>query len=94
MESDTDLRRRLLGDQRCPVCGGKLAEGVIISGTMWSDSRTRFVPARCLGDRSLFGRYRKEAPTAARACLRCGAITLFVNPGSLADMLEELPDTP
>ena len=65
-----------------------MAKGIIISsGTMWTDSRTRFVPARFLEDRSLFGHYRKEVPTAARACLRCGAVTLFVNPGALTEMV-------
>lgn len=77
-----------MAKQSCPVCGGELAKGIIISsGTMWTDSRTRFVPARFLEDRSLFGHYRKEVPTAARACLRCGAVTLFVNPGALAEMV-------
>jgi len=61
----------------------------VISGTLWSDSRTRFVPARFLDDRSLFGRYRREVATAARACTHCGAVTLFVNPGSLAEMVQE-----
>lgn len=61
----------------------------MISGTLWSDSRTRFVPARFLNDRSLFGRYRHEIATAARACTHCGAVTLFVNPGSLAAMVQE-----
>lgn len=61
----------------------------MISGTLWSDSRTRFVPARFLDDRSLFGRYRREVATAARACTHCGAVTLFVNPGSLAEMVQE-----
>jgi len=78
-----------LSELRCPACGGKLAEGIVISGTLWSDSRTRFVPARFLDDRSLFGRYRREVATAARACTHCGAVTLFVNPGSLAEMVQE-----
>lgn len=70
---------------RCPACGGELVEGIVISsGAMWTDSRTRFVPARSLDNRSLFGRYRREIATAARACLQCGTITLFVNPGTLA----------
>jgi len=55
---------------------------------MWADSRTRFVPARFLDDRSLFGRYRKEIATAARACLRCGVVTLFVNPGALTTTVQ------
>jgi len=66
-----------------------MVNGIIVSsGTRWSDSRTRFVPARFLEDRSLFGRYRKEIATAALACLRCGAVTLFVNPGTLAEMMK------
>jgi hypothetical protein len=76
-----------LSKQPCPNCGGDLVDGIIIGGTMWSDSRTRFVPARFLGDRSLFGRYRKELPTAARACQRCGVVTMFVNPGMLDQMV-------
>jgi hypothetical protein len=63
-------------------------DGIIISGTMWTDSRTRFVPARFVDDRSLFGRYRREIPTAARACRHCGAVTLFVNPGTLAEIMQ------
>ncbi len=78
-----------MSELRCPACGGKLTDGIVIGGTMWSDSRTRFVPARFLDDRSLFGRYRREIATAARACMHCGAITLFVNPGSLAAMMKE-----
>jgi hypothetical protein len=71
-----------------------LAEGIIVtSGTRRADSRLRFVPARFLGDRSLFGRYRREIAVAARACLRCGAITQFVNPGTLAAMVPA-EDTP
>lgn len=78
-----------MGEARCPVCGGSLVEGIVISSsTVWTDSRTRFVPARSLGDRSLFGRYRKEIATAARACMQCGAVTLFVNPGSLAALVQ------
>ncbi|MFQ6101572.1 MAG: hypothetical protein ACE5OS_10125 [Anaerolineae bacterium] len=77
-------------EPRCPACGGELAAGIVItSGAMWADSRTRFVPARFLDDRSLFGRYRTEIATAARACLQCGAVTLFVNPGTLAAMVEQ-----
>ena len=77
----------------CPACGGELAEGIVISSnTVWSDSRMRFVPARFFGDRSLFGRYRKEIATAARACLQCGAITLFANPGTLAAMMRQQED--
>jgi hypothetical protein len=75
-----------LSKPSCPACGGELVDGIIISGTMWTDSRTRFVPARFVDDRSLFGRYRREIPTAGRACKRCGAVTLFVNPGTLAEM--------
>jgi hypothetical protein len=78
-----------MSEQRCLVCGGELVDGAIIGGTMWADSLTRFVPARFLNDRSLFGRYRKEIPTAGRACKQCGAVTLLVNPG----MLEELMRT-
>lgn len=78
-----------MSELHCPVCGGKLAEGIVISGTLWSDSRTRFVPARFLEDRSLFGRYRREIATAARACTHCGAVTLFVNPGTLTEMVKE-----
>jgi hypothetical protein len=78
-----------MSEQRCPVCGGELVDGVIISGTMWTDSLTRFVPARFLNDRSLFGRYRKEIPTAARACKQCGTITLLVNPGTLEELMRE-----
>ena len=78
-----------MDELRCPACGGELAEGVMISGTMWSDSRTRFVPARFLSDRSLFGRYRREIATAARACTHCGTITMFVNPGSLTEVVKE-----
>jgi len=74
----------------CPVCGGELVEGILISnGAMWNDNRTRFVPSRSFNDRSLFGRYRKEIATAARACLQCGAVTLFVNPGALTAMAVE-----
>lgn len=81
-------------EPRCPACGGALEKGVVItSSTSWIDSRTRFVPARFLDDRSLFGRYRKEIATAAQACLRCGAVTLFVNPGTLGVMINE-GDTP
>jgi len=77
---------------RCPTCGGKLVEGIVISsGAMWTDSRTRFVPASSLDDRSLFGRYRQEIPTAARACLQCGTVTLFVNPGRLAAIVQKQP---
>ncbi|MFL7794221.1 MAG: hypothetical protein AB8I69_18915 [Anaerolineae bacterium] len=76
-----------MGEQRCPACSGELVDGVIISGTMWSDSPARFVPARFLNDRSLFGRYRKEIPTAARACKKCGQITFFVNPGMLEEVM-------
>ena len=76
-----------MGKPRCPACGGKLVEGIVISsGAMWTDSRTRFVPARSLDNRSLFGRYRREIATGARACLQCGTVTLFVNPGTLAAM--------
>jgi ribosomal protein S27AE len=78
-----------LSKQRCPSCGGDLVDGVIIGGTMWTDSRTRFIPARYLSDRTLFGRYRREVPTAARACQRCGVVTLFVNPGMLDQMVKE-----
>jgi hypothetical protein len=66
-----------------------LTDGIVIGGTLWSDSRTRFVPARFLDDRSLFGRYRREIATAARACTHCGVVTMFVNPGSLAAMVKE-----
>jgi hypothetical protein len=59
---------------------------------MWTDSRARFVPARFFNDRSLFGRYRREIATAARACLRCGAVTLFVNPGTLDAMMQQNED--
>jgi hypothetical protein len=76
-----------VSEQQCPACGGELVDGVIISGTMWSDSPARFVPAHFLDDRSLFGRYRKEIPTAARACKRCGLITFFVNPGMLEGLM-------
>jgi hypothetical protein len=77
-------------EPRCPACGGELVKGIVItSGAMWTDSRTRFVPVRFLADRSLFGRYRKEIATAARACLQCGAVTLFVNPGTLAAMVQQ-----
>ena len=77
-------------ESRCSACGGELVKGIVISsGAMWTDSRTRFVPARFLGDRSLFGRYRREIATAARACLHCGTVTLFVNPGTLATMVQE-----
>jgi hypothetical protein len=78
-----------MGEQRCPACGGELIDGVIIGGTMWADSPTRFVPARFLSDRSLFGRYRKEIPTAGRACKRCGTITLVVNPGTLEELMRD-----
>jgi hypothetical protein len=78
-----------MSEQRCPACGGELVDGIIISGTMWTDSRTRFVPARFLNDRSLFGRYRKEIPTGARACRRCGVVTLLVNPGTLGELMRE-----
>jgi hypothetical protein len=78
-----------MSEQRCPGCGGDLVDGVIISGTMWTDSRTRFVPARFVNDRSLFGRYRREIPTGAWACRRCGAVTLFVNPGTLEELMQE-----
>lgn len=80
-----------MGKHRCPNCGGEeLVEGIVISsGAMWTDSRTRFVPASSLNDRSLFGRYRQEVPTAARACLQCGTVTLFVNPGALAEMVNK-----
>ena len=81
-----------MGEQQCPTCKGELVDGVIISGTMWSDSPARFVPARFLGDRSLFGRYRKEIPTAARACKQCGLITFFVNPGMLEELMREEED--
>ena len=75
---------------RCPACGGEYANGIVISsGTRWTDSRTRFVPARFLNDRSLFGRYRREIPTGARACQRCGTITLLVNPGMLEELMRE-----
>jgi hypothetical protein len=60
---------------------------------MWADSRTRFIPARFFNDRSLFGRYRREIATAARACLQCGAVTLFVNPGTLAAMVRQEDDS-
>jgi len=77
-----------MAKSRCPACGGKLVEGIIISsGTMWTDSRTSFVPISFLNDRSLFGRYRKEIPMAARSCLKCGMVTPFVNPGTLALMM-------
>jgi len=56
---------------------------------MWTDSRTRFVPAGFIDDRSLLGRYRREIAMAARACLQCGTVTLFVNPGTLATMVEQ-----
>ena len=69
-----------------------MVDGVIISGTMWSDSPARFVPACFLNDRSLFGRYRKEIPTAARACKKCGVITFFVNPGTLEELMREEED--
>jgi hypothetical protein len=83
-------RKQPMSKPCCPACGGELIEGIVISsGAMWTDSRTRFVPARSLGDRSLFGRYRKEIATAARACLKCGAITLFVNPGMLAEIAQQ-----
>lgn len=79
-----------MSEPRCPTCGGKLVKGIIISsGAMWTDSRARFVPANSLDDRSLFGRYRKEIAAAARACLQCGTVTLFVNPGTLATMVEQ-----
>ena len=78
-----------MSEQRCPICGGELVDGVIIGGTMWADSLTRFVPARFLNDRSLFGRYRKEIPTAARACKHCGVVTLLVNPGTLEELMRE-----
>ncbi len=78
-----------MSEQLCPSCGGELVSGIIIGGTMWADSRTRFVPARFIHDRSLFGRYRKELPTAARACAVCGAVTLVVNPGMLGQMVRE-----
>lgn len=78
-----------MSEPLCPACGGKLTEGIVISGTLWSDSRTRFVPARFLDDRSLFGRYRREIATAARACTHCGMVILFVNPGSLAEMVRK-----
>jgi hypothetical protein len=79
-----------MSEPRCPACGGELEQGIVISSTtVWTDSRMRFVPARFLNDRSLFGRYRKEMATAARACLQCGAVTLFVNPGTLAAMLQQ-----
>lgn len=78
-----------MGKARCPACGGELVEGVVVSSTtVWTDSRTRFVPVSFLDDRSLFGRYRKEIATGARACLKCGAVTLFVNPGTLAAMVK------
>ncbi len=78
-----------MGEPRCPACGGRTVKGIVISSNaMWADSRTRFVPADSLDDRSLFGRYRKEIATAARACLQCGAVTLFVNPGTLASAVE------
>jgi len=77
-------------EPRCPACGGEVVQGIVISsGGTWIDSRTRFVPARFLNERSLFGRYRKEIATAARACLQCGAVTLFVNPGTLAALVQE-----
>jgi hypothetical protein len=78
-----------MSEQRCSACGGELIDGVIISGTMWTDSPARFVPARFLNDRSLFGRYRKEIPTAARACKRCGLVTFLVNPGMLEELMRE-----
>ena len=83
------VKKQPAREKHCSACGGELADGVIISGTMWSDSRTRFVPARFVNDRSLFGRYRREIPTAAQACRQCGAITLFVNPGMLEELMEE-----
>jgi hypothetical protein len=86
------MGRQPVGEQQCPACGGELVDGVIISGTMWSDSPARFVPARFLNDRSLFGRYRKEIPTAARACMRCGLIIFFVNPGMLEELMREEED--
>jgi hypothetical protein len=78
-----------MSEQRCPACKGELVDGVVISGTMWADSRTRFVPACFVNDRSLFGRYRRELPTGARACKNCGAVTLFVNPGMLEELFQE-----
>ena len=78
-----------MSEPRCPACGGETVKGIVISSSaMWTDSRTRFAPASSLDDRSLFGRYRKEIATAARACTQCGAVTLFVNPGALAAMVE------
>jgi hypothetical protein len=62
---------------------------LISNSAFWADSRPRFVPLAFLDDRSLFGRPRRELATAARACLHCGAITLFVNPGTLAAMMED-----
>ncbi len=79
-----------MSEPRCPICRGELVDGIVVSSsTVWTDSRTRFVPTRFLEDRSLFGRYRRELATAARACLHCGAVTLFVNPGTLAEMVRQ-----
>jgi len=79
-----------LSKKTCPLCEGELIEGIVISSSsVWTDARARFVPARSLNDRSLFGSYRKELATAARACTQCGNVSLFVNPGTLNDMIEE-----
>ena len=83
-----------MSEPRCPACKGELVEGIVVSSnTMWADSRTRFIPTRFFNDRSLFGRYRREIATAARACLQCGAVTLFVNPGTLAAMVLQEDDS-
>ncbi len=78
-----------MNQPRCPACGGELVVCILISNSaLWPDSRPRFVPSTFVGDRSLYGRHRREIATSARACLQCGAVTLFVNPGTLSAMLQ------
>ncbi len=79
-----------MGKPRCVVCGGELVDGILVSsGDLRVDSRPRFVPAVTFSDRSLIGRFRNELVTGARVCRSCGAVTLFVNPANLDEVLRK-----
>ena len=74
----------------CPMCGGELVDGILVSSDdLRVDSRPRFVPAAAFSDRSLIGRFRSELVTGARVCRNCGAVTMFVNPVNLEEVLRK-----